>query len=158
MSQEVRPLSKGKQGTGDPVPCPRGCGRVILAIPMQRHVKTCFYPVTIERLLEIGKVTPAGPDECWVWKGRLKGGKKGRYGLTSRGVASRVALEIALGRPLRDGYEACHTCDVQACVNPAHLYEGTHRQNMHDYFTRQRNPLTEPEVRAKIVASRKRKK
>lgn len=31
-----------------------------------------------------------------------------------------------------------HRCDVRACVNPAHLYVGTHKQNMEDVAKRGR--------------------
>ena len=46
--------------------------------------------------------------------------------------AHRYALEQKLGRPIREGYEACHHCDVKNCDEPEHLFEGTHFQNMRD--------------------------
>ena len=36
----------------------------------------------------------------------------------------RLALEIKLGRPIRPGFDAMHTCGESTCVNPDHLFEG----------------------------------
>jgi len=44
----------------------------------------------------------------------------------------RLALERKLGRPIRSGFECRHTCDCKSCVNPEHLEEGTHKENMED--------------------------
>jgi HNH endonuclease len=44
----------------------------------------------------------------------------------------RLVLERKLGRPIRPGFHALHHCDNKRCVNPDHLYEGTHKDNMRD--------------------------
>jgi hypothetical protein len=49
---------------------------------------------------------------------------------------NRIALERKLGRPIRPGYEALHTCDWPSCVNTEHLYEGTKQDNVHDLMIR----------------------
>lgn len=46
--------------------------------------------------------------------------------------ASRVVLERKLGRPIKPGYCALHHCDRPPCVNPDHIYEGTHFDNQLD--------------------------
>lgn len=84
------------------------------------------------------RVERRGPDDCWLWTGATVQG----YGQVSSGrarqYAHHVALVIALGRPLADGRMACHTCDVKACCNPAHLYEGTAQDNSDDAVIRGR--------------------
>jgi hypothetical protein len=51
-------------------------------------------------------------------------------------VATRVSLSWKLGRPLK--LNALHLCDVQLCVNPDHMYEGTQAENMLDRNDRNR--------------------
>lgn len=45
--------------------------------------------------------------------------------------AHRVAYQLFIGK-IPKGKHICHTCDVRACVNPKHLWLGTHKQNMKD--------------------------
>lgn len=84
------------------------------------------------------KVDVRGPDECWEWRGATGRG----YGVIRDDgrvkKAHRIALEIALGRPIGPGLYVCHTCDNRPCCNPAHLYEGTAQDNSDDAVVRGR--------------------
>jgi hypothetical protein len=52
--------------------------------------------------------------------------------------ANRYSMHITKGLD-NDLPVVCHTCDVPACVNPEHLYNGTRKSNMEDKMRRGRH-------------------
>jgi len=75
------------------------------------------------------------PSGCIEWtKGRTPDGYGDFSFITpdrkrGHGLANRLALELRLGRPLRPGMCALHTCDNPPCCNAEHLFEGTRADN-----------------------------
>jgi hypothetical protein len=73
---------------------------------------------------------------CWLWMSRLS---TNGYGLILNGPrhkrtpiqAHRLSYGLYKG-PIEPGLCVCHRCDTKACVNPDHLYLGTHQRNMDD--------------------------
>lgn len=61
----------------------------------------------------------------------------------------RWMLEYKLKRPLRNGCNALHKCDTPSCINPDHLWEGTHKENMEDCVNKGRLVIRERKTHCK---------
>ena len=78
------------------------------------------------------KVDIKSEDECWNWlAGKLRGGY-GCFKVNSiKTLTHRFSYELKNGH-IPEGMCICHKCDNPSCVNPSHLWLGTHQDNMKD--------------------------
>lgn len=95
----------------------------------------------------------ANPDKCWLWDGAKDSRGYGRFNLGGHNgktlLAHRFSWELTNGE-LSPDLDVCHHCDNPNCVNPSHLFLGTHKDNMNDRDKKGRFPhkLTADDVQA----------
>lgn len=67
--------------------------------------------------------------DCWNWNGYIDDTGYGQFKRSLR--AHRVSWELKNG-PIPKGLCILHKCHNRRCVNPDHLYCGTHKDNARD--------------------------
>lgn len=82
------------------------------------------------------KYIPVTESGCWIWVGTLSTDGYPSIWLNGKMErAHRVAFKLFKGDPKNF---VCHSCDVPQCVNPDHLFDGTHDDNMRDMRSKNR--------------------
>lgn len=95
--------------------------------------------------------------DCWLWLGATRAGGYGSIRVARKlEMAHRVSYLLAHGS-IDEGLCVLHRCDNPACVNPAHLFLGTKKDNTSDRISKGRHPakrfwegLSEEERSARI--------
>lgn len=77
---------------------------------------------------------------CWLWQGATAPNGYGSTTHKDKQISAHRLSYIAFKGEIPDGMYVCHKCDVRNCVNPDHLFLGTHSDNMQDMVNKGRHP------------------
>lgn len=142
-----RHLWKGEPGS-------RICQRCSISHWLDRPMADRFWT----KVNKNGPIVRKELGPCWLWiGGTICKGRKGIflwYGYPT--LAHCVAWMLSKATKTIDVPCICHKCDVQMCVRPDHLFEGTQKDNMNDMLLKGRrwcrlDPTNIPMVRARFL-------
>ena len=97
------------------------------------------------------KYTVNEKTNCWEWLGYLDRDGYGQFHLNKKTTkkAHRFSFETQNGE-IPTGICVCHKCDNPKCVNPKHLFLGTHQDNIQDKVKKGRSKHKESHSAVKL--------
>ena len=89
------------------------------------------------------KFIPVPWSGCWIWTEQIDKRTDhlpyGEFWFQGKGVPAHRAAWILYKGVIPEGRIVCHSCDVPYCVNPSHLFIGTHKDNTADMMAKGRH-------------------
>jgi len=93
-------------------------------------------------------------NSCWIWKGPYVKFGYGKTTIKNRTITTHRASWIAFKGDIPKGLQVLHNCphgDNPACINPDHLFLGTHLDNMRDKIKKNRSNIPKGEASNKSI-------
>jgi DNA-binding transcriptional regulator YiaG len=108
------------------------CNKSFQTVRGRNNHESKMHPETDFRVVRIIDGHTKTEDGCWMWEGATNPQDYGVIEVKNESYrAHRLSYEVFCGE-LKEGKQINHKCHKRTCVNPAHLYQGTHQDNMDD--------------------------
>lgn len=76
---------------------------------------------------------------CQIWTGCIGRDGYGQFRINGKIEGAHRASWMLANGPIPHGLHVLHHCDVPPCINPIHLFLGTHADNMADMLRKRRH-------------------
>ena len=93
------------------------------------------------------------PNGCWEWTASLANYGYGQFYWKGKPERAHRLTFIEVNGEIPEGMYVLHKCDNPCCVNPNHLFLGTHQDNMDDMLKKSRNARGETNGQSKLKES-----
>lgn len=97
--------------------------------------------------------TPEPYSGCWLWTATTNRYGYGQFRFDGGRMTAHRAAWILFVSLIPDGLHVLHHCDVPSCVNPSHLFLGTHQDNMRDRDSKGRKSIGQRNGKSKLTPS-----
>lgn len=111
--------------------------------------KSCYYKTKTKRkdipyqfeLMKkhMEKRTEKKDNGCWEWIGHILKGGYGQTHFCGKMMRAHRASWLIHNGEIPKEMIVCHSCDNKKCINPSHLFIGTHLDNNKDMMKKGRN-------------------